>query len=102
MGRTVKLALASLLALCIFSCSKTDPGPLAGSWKLSGAVPMTIHFRNGESEALGMIEKVSYNIKGNQVIVTSRSGPMEGVSARYTITGPNTAVSEFGSLRRIK
>jgi len=50
-----------------------------------------------------MIEKVSYEINGNQVVVTTESGPMKGVAARYTLTGPNTAVvAGVGTLTRIK
>lgn len=90
-------ALVLLLAAC-----GGDPGPLKGTWQLSGAVPMTIHFRNGETEAMGMIEKVSFERNGQDVIVTTESGPMKGVAMRYTITGPNTASSALGVLRRVK
>jgi hypothetical protein len=51
---------------------------------------MDSSIQKGESEAMGIIEKVSYKVEGKQVIVTSRSGPMKGISARYVITGPNT------------
>ena len=62
---------------------------------------MTVQFRPGETETMGFIEKVSYEIKGNQVIVKYESGPMEGTAARYTLTAPNTAKAEFGVLQRI-
>ncbi len=91
-----------LLLLILTGCSNNDPGPLAGTWKMDGLMPITVHFRKGESEAMGMIEKVSYEVKGNQVIVTSENGPMEGISARYTIASPNIVTTEFGKLRRIK
>jgi hypothetical protein len=63
---------------------------------------MTIQFRSGESEAMGLIEKVSYERKGSDVIVTTESGPMKGTATRYTITGPSTAQAAFGQLRRVK
>jgi len=33
---------------------------------MDGVVPMTVQFRAGETETMGFIEKVSYEIKGNQ------------------------------------
>lgn len=63
---------------------------------------MTIQFRNGETEALGIIEKVSYEAKGNDVIVTYQDGITKGMAVRYTIIGPNTARTEMGLLQRIK
>jgi hypothetical protein len=102
MSKFIKTILLFALTIALAACTNNDPGPLAGSWKMNGPVPMTAHFRKGESEAMGMIEKVSYEIKGNQVIVTSESGPMKGLAARYTITGPNTVHSEFGTLTRVK
>ena len=65
-------------------------------------MPMTIQFRTGETESLGMIEKVSYEVKGNDVIVTSLDGLMKGTSFRYTMVDPNTARTELGTLRKIK
>ncbi len=91
-----------VLLLILTACSNNDPGPLAGTWKMDGVLPMTVHFRKGESETMGMIEKVSYEVKGNQVIVTSESGPMKGISARYIIASPNIVTTEFGRLRRIR
>ena len=63
---------------------------------------MTVQFRAGETEALGIIEKVSYDQKGQDVIVKYESGLMKGTAMRYTLTSPNTARSELGSLQRIK
>lgn len=97
------VALASLLVLGLAACSRSDPGPLAGTWRMAGPMQMTVQFRPGESEAMGMIEKVSYEVKGNQVIVTTESGPMKGIAARYVLTAPNTAVVPgVGTLSRIK
>lgn len=63
---------------------------------------MTIQFRDGETEAMGMIEKVSYEATGNDVIVTYRDGLMKGTAMRYTVTEPNTLRTELGTLQRIK
>jgi len=51
---------------------------------------------------MGIIEKVSYEIGGTQVIVKYESGPMKGTAARYTLTGPYTAKAEFGVLQRLE
>jgi len=102
MKQIIKLIFVILLSLGLMACSNSDPGPLAGTWKLDGVVPMTVKFRKGESETMGMIEKVSYEVHGNEVIVTSESGPMKGISVRYIVSSPNIVTSEFGRLKRIK
>ncbi len=63
---------------------------------------MTVTFRSGEVESLGMIEKVSYKLEGNDVLVTYLEGIAKGTTMRYTITGPSTAHSGLGSLRRVR
>lgn len=62
---------------------------------------MTVQFRSGETEALGIIDKVSYEQKGRDVIVTYKSGLLMGTAIRYTLTGSNTARSELGPLQRV-
>jgi hypothetical protein len=91
-----------LLSLFILSaCSGNDPGPLAGTWRMGGLVPMTIQFRDGETESLGMIEKVSYEVKDNDVLVTYKDGIVKGMTIRYSMIGQNTAQNELGSLQRV-
>ena len=102
MHRTISYLVISLLLLILSACSGNDPGPLEGTWRMGGIMPMTIQFRSGETESLGMIEKVSYEIKGNDVLVTSKDGIAKGMTFRYTITGKNTAQTELGTLQRIK
>ena len=63
---------------------------------------MTITFRSGETEALGMIEKVSYKTQGNDVLVTYLDGMAKGTTIRYTVTGEDSARTALGSLRRIR
>lgn len=102
MKRISTIIVLIFILFALVACSNNDPGPLAGTWKLDGPMPMTVHFRKGESETMGMIEKVSYEVNGNVVVVTSESGPMKGISARYTVSSPNVLTTEFGRLKRVK
>jgi len=97
-----KLVLFSFLLLVLSACSNSDPGPLAGTWQLQGMFPMKIHFRDGECESMGLIEKVSYEIKGNEVRVTSENGPMKGIAARYIMLTPTTMKTEAGTFWRVE
>jgi hypothetical protein len=63
---------------------------------------MTIQFRSGETESMGIIGKVSFEIKGNDVLVISKDGIAKGLIIRYTITGKNTAQTALGTLHRIR
>ena len=69
---------------------------------MTGAMPMTVTFRDGETEALGMIEKVTYKTEGSDVLVTYVDGLAKGTTFRYTMTGPSTARTELGTLRRVR
>jgi len=96
------IAIIAAIGISTLSACSNDPGPLAGTWKMNDLVPMTIEFRNGETEAMGMIEKVSYEIKGDDVIVTYTDGLAKGTAFRYTVTGPNTLRTDLGTLQRVK
>jgi hypothetical protein len=102
MNAISKSLMAAIVALVLWGCGDRDPGPLAGTWRLKGPLPMTIHFRAGESEALGVIDKVSYDVNGNDVVVTYETGISKGSAMRFTMTGPNSARSEMGVLIRVK
>ena len=69
---------------------------------MTGLIPMTIAFRQGETEAMGMIEKVSYKNEGNDVLVTYLDGFAKGTTIRYTMLNKNTAHNELGTLQRIR
>jgi hypothetical protein len=97
-----KLCIAAVLAVLLSGCGGSDPGPLRGSWRLTGPLPMIIHFRDGESEALGVIDKVTYQTKGADVIVTYETGISKGSAMRFTMNGRNRAHSEIGVLTRVK
>lgn len=100
--KKVNCFLIFLLLLTLSACADNDPGPLGGTWLVKGFVPMTVQFRSGETETLGVIEKVSYEVKGNDVLMTYTDGFAKGMTIRYTITGENTAQNELGVLQRIK
>ena len=95
-------AIIAAIAIATLAACGNDPGPIAGTWQLNGIVPMKVQFRSGEKEAMGMIEKVSYEVKGNDVIVTYKEGLAKGTAFRYTVIGPNTLRTELGILKRIK
>lgn len=63
---------------------------------------MTIQFRNGETEVNGIVKKVSYKVKGDDVIVTYEEGFAKGSAIRYTMTGDSTMRTETNSYKRIK
>lgn len=98
----INLLLISLSLLILAACSGNDPGPLTGTWRMGGLIPMTVQFRPGETETMGVIERVSYEVKGNDVLVTYTDGIAKGMSMRYTITGKDTAQTQLGTLRRVQ
>jgi hypothetical protein len=103
MKRINLLTLALIAAISIAACSNgKSPGPLEGTWQMSGPVHMTVTFRYGETETMGLIEKVSYKTEGRDVLVTSLDGMAKGLTIRYTITGPDSVRTGFGTLHRIK
>jgi len=91
-----------LLSSALLSACSEGPGPLEGSWKMSGLMPLTVTYRDGEEESMGLISKVTYKHEGNDVLVTYVDGLAKGTTMRVSITGPNTAVTGMGKLIRIK
>ncbi len=64
---------------------------------------MTVTYRDGEEEAMGMISKVTYEHEGNDVLVTYESGMYKGTTIRVTLKDDNTAsIASIGKLTRIK
>lgn len=92
---------ALLLAATVAGCSRS-PGALEGTWKADGLVPMTVTFRPGETEAMGVIEPVDYVTKGGVVKVTYKDGMMKGSSIAFTIVDQDTATNPTYTLRRIR
>ena len=88
-----------LISIILIGCGR-DPGPLAGTWRMEEPIPMTVTYRSGEEEAMGMISKVSFKEVGNDVLVTYKSGIAEGTTVRFTMVDRDTAASAIGTLRR--
>jgi len=96
-----KKAIAALiLASALVGCGRS-PGALEGTWQAVG-MPMTMTFRAGETETMGIIERVSYATEGNAVKVTYTDGMMKGSSIRFTMVDHNTAQNPMYTLRRIR
>ena len=91
-----------LLIMTFLSACSDGPGPLKGTWKMSGLIPLTVTYRDGEEETMGLISKVTYEQKGNDVLVTYVDGLAKGTTMRITITGSNSAVMGMGKLTRVK
>lgn len=99
----MKTLAAIVLSCLVAACSGgQSPGPLEGTWQMTGDVPMIISFRDGETEALGMIDKVSYKVEGNDVLVTALDGFAKGTTFRYTMTSPDSARTELGDLQKVR
>jgi hypothetical protein len=94
--------IAALLLVTTLAGCNRSPGALEGTWKADGLVPMTITFRPGETEAMGVIEKVDYATSGNVIKVTYKDGMMKGSAIAFTIVNPNTASNPMYTLRRIR
>ena len=94
--------IAALLLVATLTGCNRSPGALEGTWKADGLVPMTITFRPGETETMGVIEQVDYATSGNVVKVTYKEGMMKGSAIAYTIVNPNTATNPMYTLRRIR
>lgn len=82
-------------------CNRS-PGALEGTWRADGLVPMTITFRSGETEAMGVIEQVGYATNGNVVKVTYKDRMMKHSAISFTIVNQNTATNPMYTLRRIQ
>jgi len=96
----IYIILAAAIGVLLAGCSGS-PGPLEGTWKASGPVPMTITFRPGETEAMGVIEHVDYKAEGNTVEVTYKDGLMKGSSMKFVLVDHNMATNPMFTLRRV-
>lgn len=87
----LRIVFAALILLALTACGDSSPGPLAGTWQSAGFLPMKTTFRIGETETMGIIEKVDYKIDGQSVIVTYKDGMMKGTAMRFVLVNPTTA-----------
>lgn len=94
--------LISITAIALAACGRSNPGPVAGTWRLNGPIAMLIQYREGETESMGFIEKVSYDVKGPYVIVTTESGPMAGTAFRLRVIDTNTLQTDLGTMHRVR
>ena len=97
-----RFALASLLVATLAACGSSSPGPLAGTWKMTGAPGLTTTFRSGEMESMGMIEKVGYKVDGQSVIVTPMEGMLKGTGIRYVLRDATTATTMGLTYRKVQ
>lgn len=90
-----------LIAALLLTACKSSPGPLEGSWRSTGAVPVTITFSAGQVELQGVVEPVEYEESGSEVIVTQTDGMAKGTSTRYVIKASNSMEGAGHSYRKI-
>ncbi len=69
---------------------------------MNGLVSVTVIFRDDEEESMGLISKVTYEHKGNDVFVTYVDGLAKGTKMRVTMKSKNTAMTGMGKLTRVK
>lgn len=102
MNNVFRDTLISVVTLGLVACNGQSPGPIEGTWTTTDPIPVTVSFRSGEAEAMGMIKKVSYTIDGNDVLVTYHDGVNKGASFRYTVIDADTIRSDSGTFRRVR
>lgn len=94
--------LLGILSLLLVACAGENPGPLEGTWAVTVPFPVTVTFRSGETEAMGITKKVSYEVRGDDVLVTYEEGATKGTTFRYTVIDANTIRSDSGTFRRVR
>ena len=94
--------LLSILALTLVACDSESPGPLEGTWVVTEPFPVTVTFRSGEAEAMGVTKKVSYEIYGDEVLVTYKEGATKGRTFAYTLIDADTIRSGSGTFHRVR
>lgn len=100
-ARMMRGASLGLLALALAACSSEKPGALEGTWTVTEPFPVTVTFREGEMEAMGVTKKVSYTTEGRDVLVTYKEGATKGSTFRYTVIDADTIQSESGTFHRV-
>lgn len=97
----VRTIFALILVMALAACGDSSPGPLAGTWQSTGFMAMKTSFRSGETETMGMIEKVGYKVDGQSVIVTYKDGLMKGTALRFVLVNPSTARALDTTYRKV-
>ena len=96
-----RITAAVLLSLVLAACGDSGPGPLAGTWQAGGVMPLKTTFRSGETETMGIIEHVGYDVQGQSVIVTYKDGLMKGTAVRFVIVDATTAQAMNLTYRKV-
>ena len=92
-----------VVSLVLAGCAGgKDPGPLAGTWQATKPFPVTVTFRQGETEALGLVRAVEYDVDGNEVRVTYAEGANKGATFKYEVVDDDTLRSGSGTFRRVR
>ena len=96
-----RIITAIFLALALAGCGDSSPGPLAGTWQAGGVMPLKVTFRTGETETMGIIEHVAYDVQGQSVIVTYKDGLMKGTAVRFVLVDSTTAQAMNLTYRKV-
>jgi hypothetical protein len=97
-----RCTLSGLLALAVVACTGKNPGPLEGTWHAKEPFPVTVSFRDGETESMGRIRKVSYARAWGEVSVTYQEGTDAETSFVYTLIDDDTIRSDSGTFHRVR
>lgn len=97
----IRIIITACIAFVLTACGNSSPGPLAGTWQVTGMPSMQTTFRSDETETMGMIEKVSYRVDRQSVIVTYKDGLMKGTAVRFTLVNPTTAQAIGMTYRKV-
>ena len=97
----IRILATAALTMSLVACGDSSPGPLAGTWQAGGILPMKVTFRSGETEAMGMIEKVGFTTEGNSVLVTYKDGLMKGTAVRFQMVDSKTARAMGTTYRKV-
>lgn len=96
-----RVTAVAFLSLALTACGGSSPGPLAGTWQAGGVMPLKITFRSGETESMGIIEHVSYDVQGQSVLVTYTDGLMKGTAVRFVMVDATTAQAMNLTYRKV-
>ena len=96
-----RITTAVLLSLALAACGDSSPGPIAGTWQSEGSLRLKTAFRDGETETMGIIEHVSYDVQGKSVVVTYKDGLMKGTAVRFVMVDETTAQAMNSTYRKV-
>jgi hypothetical protein len=102
LSHRLRYLLPATLALALAACTGSSPGPLEGTWSATEPFPVTVTFRDGETEAMGRVRKVAYTRHVDEVVVTYVGAGDKDAQFTYTLIDDDTIRSESGTFRRVK